>query len=42
MKGLLAGSGLTIFLAFTPEGFRVLDAQEMKEADLKDLHSTPG
>ncbi len=37
MKGLLAGSGLTIFLAFTPDGFRVLGAKEIKKADLKDL-----
>ena len=37
VKGLLAGSGLTIFLAFTPDGFRVLGAKEIKKADLKDL-----
>ena len=37
IKGLLAGSGLTIFLALTPDGFRVLGAKEIKKADLKGL-----
>jgi anaerobic selenocysteine-containing dehydrogenase len=37
MKGLLAGSGLTIFLASAPDGFRVLGAKEMEKTDLKDL-----
>lgn len=37
VKGLLAGSGLTLFLAYTPDGFRVLAAEEIKKTDLKDL-----
>jgi isoquinoline 1-oxidoreductase beta subunit len=37
LKGLLAGSGLTLFLVFTPNGFRILGAEEIKKADLKDL-----
>ena len=37
MKGLLAGSGLTLLLAYTSDGFRVLGAEEIKKADPKDL-----
>jgi isoquinoline 1-oxidoreductase beta subunit len=37
VKGILAGSGLTLFLAYTPGGFRVLGAEEIKKADLRDL-----
>jgi isoquinoline 1-oxidoreductase beta subunit len=37
VKGLLAGSGLTLWLAYTSDGFRVLGAEEIKKADLNDL-----
>ena len=37
VKGLLAGSGLTLFLAYTPDGFRLLGAEEIKKADPKNL-----
>ncbi len=37
LKGLLAGSGLTLWLAYTSDGFRVLGAEEIKKADLNDL-----
>ncbi|MBI5583743.1 MAG: xanthine dehydrogenase family protein molybdopterin-binding subunit [Deltaproteobacteria bacterium] len=36
VKGLLAGSGLTLFLAYRPGGFRVLGAEEIKKADPQD------
>ena len=37
VKGLLAGSGLTLLLAYTSDGFRILGAEEIKKTDLKDL-----
>ncbi len=37
VKGILAGSGLTLFLVSTPEGHRVLGAAEIKEADPQNV-----
>ncbi|MCU0579302.1 MAG: xanthine dehydrogenase family protein molybdopterin-binding subunit, partial [Desulfobacterota bacterium] len=37
VKGILAGSGLTLFLASTPEGLRILSAKEIKKADPPDV-----
>ena len=36
VKALLAGSGLTLFLIYTPRGFRLAGAEELKKADLKN------
>jgi isoquinoline 1-oxidoreductase subunit beta len=37
VKGILAGSGLTLFLVSTPGGFRVLGAEEIKKGHPEDL-----
>jgi isoquinoline 1-oxidoreductase beta subunit len=37
VKGLLAGSGLTLLMIYTSDGFRILGAEELKKADLTDL-----
>jgi isoquinoline 1-oxidoreductase beta subunit len=37
VKGILAGSGLTLFLVSTAQGFRVLGAEEIKKADPRDV-----
>ena len=42
MKGLLAGSGLTLLMVYTSDGFRLLGAEELRKPTLRILPSVPG